>query len=50
MGAGGLIYLKKAMISYANEVLGSPGAHSLQDLLDFLRKQAPGDPQARLLI
>ena len=50
MGAGGLIYLKKAMISYANEVLGSPGAHLFQDLFDFLRKQAPGDPQARLLI
>lgn len=49
MGAGGLIYLKKAMISYANEVLGSPGAHLLQDLLDFLCKRAPGHPQAHLL-
>ena len=49
VGAGGLIYLKKAMISYANEVLGSPGAHLLQDLLDFLCKRAPGDPQAHLL-
>jgi hypothetical protein len=50
VGAGRLIHLKKAAISYANEFLGLPGAHLLQETnLEFLCKRAPGDPQAHLL-
>jgi hypothetical protein len=49
VGAGRLIYLQKAVISYANELLGSTGGHLLQETLDFFCKRAPGDPQAHLL-
>jgi hypothetical protein len=50
VGAGRLMYLKKHMICYANELLGSPGTHLLQEFADFFCKRAPGDPQAHLLI